>query len=126
MANFDTDRFGPEKMSSSFKTITNALCPRCNDYGKISLPVYLDLQDGTPKKFVCWKVICYLCKGENGKHGSLYTFYTGTHSKPNFNTSYIKLPLGLSMEIIRITSEEEPTKQVFTIGELLESRKKMF
>lgn len=126
MANFDTDRFGPEKMSSSFKPITNALCPRCNDYGKISLPVYVDLQDGTPYKFVCFKVVCYNCKSKTGRHGSLFTFYTGCHTNPNFNSKYIKLPQGITIDDIQRTSESEPLRSFFTKGELLASRSNMF
>ena len=122
MANFTgPDVCGPDGMSGGFKTPSPALCPRCNDYGKASFPIFVEIKAGTPMVHVCNSIVCLTCH-EGNKKGRLIGLFTGDYAKPDFACRGAKLPDGLLLSDLQRELLEHPTRRWFTYNELIANR----
>lgn len=122
MANFTgPDVCGPDGMKSGFKAQSPSLCHRCNDYGKASFPIFVEITAGTPMVHVCNAIVCTTCY-DGKKRGRLICLFTGDYANPDIACRGAKLPAGLLLSDIHRELLEHPTRRWFTYHELISNR----
>lgn len=104
--------WGQQSVDTSFKTQTPQLCHSCGEYGRASLKIYMQTDEGL--KYLCNSVICVYC---NGRKGRWETMYTGEAGFPDFQCRGTRLPAGLTWDVVQKALMAKPTCRIFHAGD---------
>lgn len=106
-----------QDINTAFKTQTSQLCNRCGEYGRASLKIFLQTENGP--KFLCNSVICVYC---NSRKGQWETMYTGDPGYPDYQLRGTRLPAGITWNDVQRALMAKPTCRIFTVDDLVKAR----